>query len=186
MDNSFTEITIPDIKTPDQSQGLYNAPIEDTQLNVGNNREISGMQYFAMDIWSSAWSTGDGMYRDINLIWFNWDREKTYTQEIIVALWNTTAKITKSYTIDTPVNNIIKLPAWKVFRISSHFTNATQNLRVSITGSKRYLRSWNTDLNSANPELVFINSWTTTSSITLKFATSAADRPIFWFLIEIK
>lgn len=185
MDNSFTEITIPEIKTPDQSQGLYNAPIEDTQLNVGNNREISGMQYFAMDIFSSSGSTGDGTYRDINLIGFNGDKWKSYTQEIITGLGNTTAAITKTYTIDTPVNNIIKLPAWKVFRISAHFTNATQNLRVSITGSKRYLRSWNTDLTSTNPELAFINSGTTTSNITLKFSTSAADRPIFWFLIEI-
>jgi hypothetical protein len=41
MDNSYNIITIPEIKTPDQSQGLYNAPIEDTQFNVGNNRDIS-------------------------------------------------------------------------------------------------------------------------------------------------
>ena len=54
MDNSYNEITIPDIKIPDKSQGLNNAPIEDTQLKIGNNRGISGMQYFAMDIWSST------------------------------------------------------------------------------------------------------------------------------------
>lgn len=188
MDNWYTEITIPSIKTPDQSQGLYNAPIEDTQLNVGNNRDISGMQYFAMDIWSSSGSTGDGTFRDINLIWFNWDKEKTYTQEIITALWNTTAKITKSYTVDTPINNIIKLPAWKVFSITSYFNSSTQTVRLNVTGSKRYLRAGSTplDINSTNPELVFINSWTTTSEVKLTFATSASDRPIFGFLIEIK
>lgn len=187
MDNSFTEITIPSVSTPDQSQGLNNAPIEDTQLNAGNNREISGMQYFAMDIFSSSWSTWDGTFRDINLIGFNGDKQKSYTQEIITGLGNTTAAITKTYTIDTPVNDIIKLPAWKVFRISAYFNSATQNLRVADTGSRRYLRAWSThlDLTSANPELVFINNWTTTSNITLKFATTASDRPIFGFLIEI-
>lgn len=188
MDNSYNEITIPDIKIPDQSQGLNNAPIEDTQLQVWNNREISGMQYFAMDIFSSSGSTGDGTFRDINLIGFNWDKWKSYTQEIITALGNTTAAITKTYTIDTPVNNVFKLPAWKIFKISAYFNSATQNLRIADTGTRRYIRAWATplDLTSNNPELVFINNWTTTSSINLKFATSAADRPIFWFLIEIK
>lgn len=188
MDNSFTEITIPSIKTPDQSQGLNNAPIEDTQLQVGNNREISGMQYFAMDIFASGWAAWDGTFRDINLIGFNGDKGKSYSQEIISTLGSTTAAITKTYTIDTPVNNVFKLPAWKIFKISAYFNSATQNLRVADTGTRRYIRAWATplDLTSANPELVFINNWTTTSSITLKFATSAADRPIFWFLIEIK
>lgn len=44
------------------------------------------MQYFAMDIWASSGSTGDGTFRDINLIGFNGDKEKIYTQEIITAL----------------------------------------------------------------------------------------------------
>ena len=188
MDNSYNEISIPDIKLPDQSQGINNAPIEDVQLQVGNNKDISRERYFAMDIFSSAWNTWDGTFRDINLIWFNWDRSISYTQEIISALGNTTAAITKTYTIDTPVNNVFKLPAWKIFKISAYFNSATQNIRIADTGTRRYLRAWATplDLTSANPELVFINSWTTTSNITLKFATSAADRPIFWFLIEIK
>lgn len=188
MDNSYNEITIPDIKIPDQSQGLNNAPIEDTQLKIGNNRGISGMQYFAMDIFSSSGSTGDGTFRNINLIGFNWDKGKSYTQEIISTLGSTTAAITKTYTVDTPVNNVFKLPAWKIFKISAYFNSATQNLRIADTGTRRYIRAWATplDLTSANPELVFINNWTKTSSITLKFATSAADRPIFWFLIEIK
>lgn len=188
MDNSYNIVTIPEIKTPDQSQGLNNAPIEDTQVQVGNNREISGMQYFAMDIFSSSGSTGDGTFRDINLIGFNWDKGKSYTQEIITALGNTTATITKSYTIDTPVNNTFKLPAWKVFKICAYFNSTTQNLRIADTGSRRYIRAWASplDLTSTNPELIFINNWTTTSNITLKFATSASDRPIFGFLIEIK
>lgn len=182
----YNEITIPDIKTPDQSQGFNNEPIEDVQLKVWNNRNISKEQYFAMDIWSSSWSAWDLTFRDINLIWLNWDKEKSYTQEIISTLGNTTAKITKSYTIDTPINNIIKVPVWKVFKISTYFNTSTQLLRVSTTWSKRYLKWWNTDLSSTVPELVFMNSGSTTINVTLKFATSAAERPIFWFLIEIK
>lgn len=185
MDNSYNEITIPEIQTPDQSQGFNNAPIEDVQINVGNNRDISGMQYFAMDIWSSAWSAWDLTFRDIKLIWFNWDKEKSYTQEIITALWNTTAKITKSYTIDAPVSNIIKVPVWKVFKISAYFNTSTQTLRVSTTWSKRYLKWWNTDLTSTNTDLYFVNSWNSVINVTLKFATTASERPIFWFLIEI-
>lgn len=187
MDNSYNEISIPSVKVPDQSQGFNNAPIEDTQLKIWNNRDISWMQFFAMDIFSSSWSTWDGTFRDINLIWFNWDKGKSYTQEIISTLGSTTAAITKSYTIDTPVNNVIKLPAWKVFRISAYFNSATQNLRIADTWTRRYIRAWATplDLTNANPELVFINNWTTTSNITLKFATSASDRPIFGILIEI-
>lgn len=185
MDNWYTEITIPNVKTPDQSQGFNNAPIEDTQVQVGNNREISGMQYFAMDIWSSSWSAWDASFRNINLIGFNWDKVKTYTQEIISALGNTTAKITKSYTINTPISNTIKLPAWKVCKISAYFNSSTQSMRIWITGSKRYLKWWNTDLSSTVPELTFINSWTTTSNVTFQFQTSVAERPIFGFLIEI-
>ena len=186
--DSFQTITIPEIKTADISYWYDSEAIKWVQFDPNWNRDISQEQYFAMDIFSSAWNTWDGTFRDINLIWFNWDRSISYTQEIISALGNTTAAITKSYTIDTPVNNIFKLPSWKIFKISAYFNSATQNIRIANTGTRRYLRAWATplDLTSANPELVFINSWTTASSITLKFATSAADRPIFWFLIEIK
>lgn len=144
-------------------------------------------KYYAMDIFSSAWSTWDGTFRDINMIWTNWDREVTYSQEIIVWLWSTTAKITRSENI-TPSSNIFTLSPWQIFSISSYFNSTTQTVRISRTGSSiRYLRAWTTplDINSANPELIFMNSWTTDSSIKLTFATSASDRPIFWFIINI-
>jgi len=186
--DSFQTITIPEIKTADISYWYDSESIKWVQIDPEGNREISQEQYFAMDIFASGWAAWDGTFRDINLIGFNGDKGKSYSQEIISTLWSTTAAITKTYTIDTPVNNMFKLPAWKIFKISAYFNSATQNLRISDTGTRRYIRAWATplDLTSANPELVFINNWTTTSSITLKFATSAADRPIFWFLIEIK
>lgn len=149
------------------------------------NKPLSVVQSFAMDIWSSAWSAWDWTYRDINLIWLNGDRETSYSQEIIVWLGSTTAKITRQGTIMPTWNTFIVNP-WKVFSINSYFSSATQNLRVSITWSKRYLKWWVTDLNSTATDLIFINSGTTPNVITLKFATTAAERPIFWFLIEIK
>lgn len=186
MDNSYNEITIPELKTPDQSQGFNNAPIEDLQVNVKNNRNISQVQYFAMDVWSSAWATWDGTFRVLKLIWFNWDREKQYSQEIITALGSTTAKITKSYNIDTPKSDTISVPSWKVFEIYASFNSATQNLQVvNTTGSKRYLFWSNTTLTTTNQNISMINSGTDNLNIQLKFATSASDRPIFWFLIKI-
>lgn len=59
---------------------------------------------------------------------------------------------------------------------------------MSISGgSTRYIRAGATplDINSANQELVFINSGTSNASVKLTFATSASDRPIFGFLINI-
>lgn len=143
--------------------------------------------FFCMDIWSSSWATGDWTFRDVNLIWSNWDRETSYSQEIIVALWSTTAKITRSSNIE-PTWNIFTLTPWQVFSITSYFNSATQTVRISRTGSSiRYIRAGTTplDLNSANPELVFINSWTSNASVKLTFYTSASDRPIFGFMIQI-
>ncbi len=186
--DSFETIDIPEIKTADISYWYNSDVLNWQQIDPKNNRNISGEQYFAMDIFSSSWNTWDWTFRDLKLIGFNWDKWVSYTQEIITALGNTTASITKSYTIDTPVNNTFKLPTWKVFKICAYFNSTTQNLRISDTGTRRYIRAWASqlDLTSTNPELIFINNWTTTSNITLKFATSASDRPIFWFLIEIK
>jgi hypothetical protein len=144
-------------------------------------------RYFAMDIWSSSGSAWDWMFRDVNLIGTNWDREITYSQEIIVGRWSTTAKITRSENI-TPISNAFTLKPWQIFSITSYFNSSTQTVRISRTGSSvRYLRAWATplDITSANPELIFINSGTTDSSIKLTFGTTASDRPIFGFLINI-
>ncbi len=170
-----------------QTPGLNTTPIDYELLFNKPDTSSSWSKYFAMDIWSSAWATWDGTFRDVNLIWVNWDLETSYSQEIIVALGSTTAKITRSENI-TPTSNIFTLKPWQVFSITSYFNSATQTVRISRTGwSVRYIRAGATplDLNSANQELIFINSGTSNSSVKLTFATSASDRPIFWFLINI-
>ena len=152
-----------------------------------NKPTSTGSSFFCMDIWSSSGATGDWTFRDVNLIWVNWDRETSYSQEIIVALGSTTAKITRSSNIE-PAWNIFTLKPWQVFSITSYFNSATQTVRMSISGgSTRYIRAGATplDINSANQELVFINSGTSNASVKLTFATSASDRPIFWFLVQI-
>ena len=159
----------------------------DYNLLKNKPNSSSGSQTFAMDIWSTAWSAGDATFRDINLIGSNGDREVSYTQEIVVGLGNTTAKITKQATI-TPTGNLFTLLPWQVFSISSYFNSSTQTVRMSISGgSIRYIRAGATplDINSANPELMFINSGTINSSVKLTYATSASDRPLFGFLIQI-
>lgn len=164
----------------------FNEPSNDYN-RLKNLPTSSWSQYFAMDIWSSAWSTWDGTFRDVNIIGSNWDREISYSQEIIVALGSTTAKITRSSNIE-PAWNIFTLTPWQVFSITSYFNSATQTVRISRTGwSVRYIRAGATplDLNSANQELIFINSGTSNASVKLTFSTSASDRPIFWFLITI-
>lgn len=186
MDNSFTEITIPDIRTNDNSYGYDNAPIQDQQIETGNNRGISRVQYFAMDIWSSTGSGSDGTFRVLNLIWFNGDREKTYTQEIMTGLWNTTAKITKSYTIDTPLNNIISVPSWKIIEVYAQFNSANQQFQVlNTSGSKRFLFGSSNTLSSTNQNISMINSGTDNLDIQFKFGATGSERPIFWFLVKI-
>ena len=164
----------------------YNDPSIDYN-RLKNKPTSNWSQYFAMDIWSSSGATGDGTFRDVNLIGANWDRETTYSQEIIVGRGSTTAKITRSENI-TPVSNTFTLKPWQLFSITSYFNSATQTVRINRTGSSvRYIRAGATplDINSANQELIFINSGTTDSSIKLTFATSATDRPIFGFLVNI-
>lgn len=177
----------PDIVTPiNQVPGL-NAPPNDYELLFNKPTSSTWSQFFAMDIWSSAGATGDGTFRDLNLIGANGDRETTYSQEIIVGRGSTTAKITRRESV-TPVSNIFTLTSWQIFSITSYFNSSTQTVRISRTGSSiRYIRAGATplDINSANQELIFMNSWTTDVSIKLTYATSASDRPIFGFLIEI-
>lgn len=160
-----------------------NAPALD--YNLLKNRGNSWVQYYAMDIFSSSWAAGDVTFRVIKLIWTNWDLETTYSQEIITWLGSTTAKITSVYNIATPISDTFSVLPWKIFEIYASFNTATQNLQVNTAGSKRYLFGSSTTITSANPNITIINTWTTDLSIQLKFATSAAERPIFWFLIKI-
>lgn len=162
------------------------APINDVQIKTGGNRKISNTQIFALDINSSAWATGDVTSRIVNLIWFNWDRAKSYSQEIITSLWSTTATVTKQYTIDTPKNNIIRVPSWKIIEVSARFSSATQTLVINnTTWSFRYVWGTSNSLTSANPSVAMFNVGTDDLNINLKFSTSASDRPNFGILIKI-
>lgn len=183
---SFTEITIPEIKTPDQSQGFYNEPIKDVQIDVWTNRRISSMQFFALDVWSSSWATWDGTFRKIVFQWNNGDKQKTYTEVILDWLGTTTAKISKSYNIDTPINNVIRVPWWKVLECYARFSSSTQNLEINRTWwSIRYLK-WSSDtLTSTNENVSWLNASEDNVDVVLKFATSASDRPIFGVFIKI-
>lgn len=74
--DSFETIDIPEIKTADISYWYNSEVLNWSQIDPSGNRDISGEQYFAMDIWASSWSTWDASFRNINLIWLNWDKEK--------------------------------------------------------------------------------------------------------------
>lgn len=187
MVNSYNEISIPDIKLPDQSQGINNAPIEDFQLQVWNNREISGMQYFAMTINCTAGATADWMARVVNLLWLNLVQEASYSQEILVWLGSTTATFTKTYTIDTPVNSIFKVPPWKIIDITVRLSTATSSVIMDYTWTMRYLKceSGLNTMTSVNNHIIMMNSNTSIKDVTLKFRTSAADRPTFGIFIRI-
>jgi len=183
---SYSNTQLPEFVPDFKQVSWLNQSSEDYNL-LKNKPTSSWGKYFVMDIWSSSWSTWDGTFRDLNLIGANWDREKTYSQEIIVWLWSTTAKITRSENI-TPSSNTFTLSPWQVFSISSYFNSTTQTVRISRTwGSVRYIRAWATplDINSANPELIFMNSGTSDCIVKLTFATSASDRPLFWFIVNI-
>lgn len=176
------------IPNPEQSQYVSDSqsqPLEDLQIRAGNNRNISNIQYYAFAIQSTSGNTGDWTLRNVNLIGYNGDREKSYTTEIIVGMGSTTAVVTKQYTIDTPTNSVIRVPSWKVLEVSTSIASATISLKVNITGTTRFLRWTTTTLTSTVPEVTIMNSWLSDLLVTLQFSTSAAERPSFWILMKI-
>jgi hypothetical protein len=185
MADSFETITIPEPKTADISYGYDSEVIKWAQIDPTSNRKINQMQYYALDVWWTWGAAWDTTYRIINLIGLNGDRDRTYSEEIIQGLGSTTARITKTYTIDTPVNGTIKVPPWAIFRINSRFSTSTQTLRMTITGSYRFLLWSANDLTSSNPSATLINASNTSLSIYFRFQTTAAERPVFWFFVEI-
>jgi hypothetical protein len=58
---------------------------------------------------------------------------------------------------------------------------------MDYTGNMRYLKAewWLNDLSTTNTHIVMLNSNSTTKDVTLKFATSATDRPTFGVFIRI-
>lgn len=141
--------------------------------------------YFAFDVWSSSGATWDATFRVLKLIGNNWDRETSYTQEIITGLGNTTAKITRYGNMYVQRDSFI-LPAWHILEVFGSFNTATQSVEVRLTGSSyRYVRWSSRTLNSANDNVAVINSLTDDIVVDLRFYTSASDRPIFWLFFKI-
>lgn len=151
---------------------------------VVNKPSTWGVNFLALDFWSSAGATGDASYREMSLLGNNGDMTVTYTNVLLYWLGTTTYKLTKQYSWIEIVDNFITLPAWKVCRIQWQFSSTTQYARFIATWSKRFLRWSSLDLTSANPEVTFINTWADTT-LTINFATTASDRPIFGIFLEI-
>lgn len=178
------------IKIPNPEESQYVAesqaqPLEDLQIRAWNNRNISGIQTYAFAIQSTSWNAGDWTLRNVNLIGYNGDREKSYTTEIIQWMWNTTALVTKQTTFDTPTNSVFRVPSWKVLEVSTLIGTATISVKVNITGTTRFLRGSSLTLTSTVPEVTVMNSGQSDLVVTLQFSTSAWERPSFWILMKI-
>jgi hypothetical protein len=174
-----------DISDPIESFQSIHSQTDPIDYTLLVNKPTWNGIYFTMDIWSSAWSTGDGTYRDVNLIGANWDMETSYSQEIVVGRWSTTAKITKKYNCIVSGNNIT-IPWGSTVLVACSFTNATQFWRIVKTWwSLRWIKWSSLDISNTNNDIAFINSSTSESTIKIQFGTSASDRPIFWLSIQI-
>jgi len=141
--------------------------------------------YFTLFINSSAGATWDGTYRELNLIWNNWDLWKSYSQEIVVAMGSTTATLTKKYTVNVIWNSIV-IPSWAVIEIECQPITSTQIIRLVTTGwSFKYLLGTTTDLTSTFNKVTLLNESTSDATMKLNFGTSWTDRPRFWIFIRI-
>jgi len=185
-DNISNEtINIPDPVQSSYVRNWQDSVIEDSQLNVWSNRRISNMQYFAIDLNCSSGATGDWTFRDVNLIGFNGDLAQSYTTEILPTRWNTVATVTKSHTIDLPVENIILVPAWKIMEVCTSIASATITVKASITWTYRFVEWTTLSLTSTTPRVSVINSSSDYLRVKIQFATSASERPSFWIVIKI-
>ena len=178
---SNDNITIPEFIPIFEKIGWLNETPIDYKLLKNKDQQW----YYALSINCTAGATADWTYRTID-VWVNWDIETSYNQTILTGLGSTTATVTKTYTF-SHTNNVFSLLPWKVMEITAKFPTSTWLLRVDYTGSLRMLKaeSWLFDMSQTNTHIVFINSNTTAKDITMKFATSAADRPSFWIFIKI-
>lgn len=185
-ESSYNEITIPWVSAPSYSEGYSNEPIRDLQIDVGSNRDISTMQFFALDIWGTSGAAGDWSFRNIIFTWVNWDKQKQYTETIMEWLWTTTAKISKSYSINTPLSNVIYVMPWKIFEAYGNFNTSTMSVRMNRTGwNIRYLLWWNDIITSASPYVSWFNASDTAVQVRIQYSTSASERPIFGVFIKV-
>lgn len=141
--------------------------------------------YLTLFIDSSAGATWDGTYRELNLIWNNWDLWKSYSQEIVVWRWSTTATVTKINTIEISWNDIL-IPAQSVIQIDCQPITSTQTIRLITTWwSFKYLKWSSLDLTATFNSIILLNESTSNATMKLNFGTSWTDRPRFWIFIRI-
>lgn len=169
----------------DKVPWLNEAPLDYKLLK--NKGSSWGYTYAALDFWATAWATWDATYREVNLGWVDWDMQTAYTSyTLLTGLGTMDYKLTrKSVWVSISGNNIV-VPAWKVCRISCYPSWANHNVRITVTGgSLRYLNNASLDFTWTSGSTTFINASASDATFVIKYATGAANRPIFWLLIEI-
>lgn len=177
----FTTIDINDPVESFQSRQSQLDPI-DYRLLVNKPHFFD---YFTLFIDSSAGATWDGTYREVNLIWNNWDLWKSYSQEIVVWRGSTTATVTKKYTVSITWNSI-EVPAWSIVEIECRPLTSTQIVQIATTGWSFQYISWNSmDFSFTFTKATILNNSTSNATLKLNFGTSWTDRPRFWLFIRI-
>lgn len=151
------------------------------------NTPSNGVNYAVLDFWATAWATGDATYREVNLWGTNWDLQTAYTAyTLLTGLGTMDYKLTRVVSGVTITGNNVTVPAWKTCRLSCYPSWANHNVRITVTGgSLRYLVGGSLDFTGASGTTAFINASASDATFVIKYATGAANRPIFWLLIEI-
>jgi len=146
-----------------------------------------GATYAVFDFWWTAWAVGDWTYREVNIWGSEWDMQVAYTAyTLLTGLWTMDYKLTRKSSWVTINGNNITVPAWKTCRVSMYFNASTMLWRITVTGgSLLYLLGGSLDFTNTTPTCAFINASASDATFVIKYATSAANRPIFGVMIEI-
>lgn len=188
MEKEITAITLdnPSLNLPDTSYGFSNEPLSDSQVKIGNNRDIYRSQFFALDVFWTAW-TADSMFRDIlpMYMWENKKGGKAMVAPIISWLSDITYAATLNYSTDYFGSYVILVPPTGVLEVHARFKNSTELLRINYTASMRYLKWTTADMSNTNSHIILINNWTTHNKINIQYGTSASDVPRFWVFMKV-
>lgn len=145
------------------------------------------VSYAVFDFWATAWATWDATYREVNIGGVDGDMQTAYTSyTLLTGLWTMDYKLTRVVSWVGISGNNITVPAGKTCRISCYPSWANHNVRITVTGgSSRFLVGGSLDFTGASGTTAFINASASDATFVIKYATGAANRPIFWLLIEI-
>ena len=172
-------ITIPEFIPVFEKIGWLNETPIDYRLLKNKDQQW----YYALSINCTAGATADWTFREIS-VGANWDVWIVYSQTILIWLWSTTATVTRTSTI-TQTGNVFTLQPGKVMEITARLPTATGILRADFSWSMNLLMWTSFDLSQTNSHIAILNRNTSSKDITMKFATSAADRPTLWYFIRI-